>query len=92
MMAVYSASSTQMTEIRIAGASEGGRLLFSVKDNGCGFDPSRAPGMEQGHFGLQGISDRVESLDGTFTIESAAGEGTTAKVELPLAADERDGT
>lgn len=76
------------TEIKIAGTVENGRLVFSVQDNGCGFNPSRAPGMEQGHFGLQGISDRVESLGGTFEIDSAAGKGTRAKIGLPLATED----
>ena len=77
------------TEIKIAGASENGHLFFSVQDNGKGFDPLNTPGMEQGHFGLQGISDRVENLNGTFTIDSAIGKGCKAKVELSLAREER---
>ena len=76
------------TEIKIAGTVENGRLVFSVQDDGRGFDPSRAPGMEQGHFGLQGISDRVESLGGTFEIESATGKGTRAKIGLSLSTED----
>ena len=78
------------TEIKVAGTAEGGHLHFSVQDNGRGFDALHAPGMEQGHFGLQGISDRVESLGGTFEIDSVIGTGSKAKVELPLAAKGRE--
>ena len=72
------------TEIKIAGSAEHGHLFFSVHDNGQGFDVRQAPGMEQGHFGLQGIADRVESLGGTFDIDSTVGKGTKARVELSL--------
>ena len=70
--------------VRIAGSLENGRLLCSVRDNGCGFDPSTAPGAEEGHFGLQGIRERMDALNGTVTIESARDRGT--KVTISLAA------
>lgn len=66
--------------IRIAGAFEDGRLLFSVEDNGCGFDPSAVPGMDQGHFGIQGITERAKTLGGNVTIASAYGKGTKVTV------------
>jgi len=68
--------------IRIAGAINGNRLVFSVKDDGCGFDTSSCPGMDQGHFGLQGIRERVKAIGGVLNIESACGMGTTATVEV----------
>ena len=34
--------------------------------------------------GLTGLRDRVEALDGTITIRSARGEGTSVRVELPV--------
>lgn len=73
------------TEVRIAGAIEDGKLLCSVRDNGCGFKPEEAPGMEQGHFGLQGIRERLKERRGTLTLESAPGAGTkaTLSIELP---------
>ena len=76
------------TEVNVTGTAENGHLVFSVQDNGQGFDLTRTPGMEQGHFGLQGIADRVESLNGTFEIDSIIGKGTRAKIELSLATEE----
>ena len=73
------------THISIFGSLNGERLSFSVCDDGSGFDPSLAPGMEQGHFGLEGIRDRIALLNGTLTIESARGSGTRATVSLDLA-------
>lgn len=74
----------QADEIRIAGAIENGLLLFSVRDNGCGFDPDRAPGMEQGHFGLQGIRERLRKFNGQVSFDSVSGHGTRATVRIPL--------
>ena len=69
-------------EIKVAGCIEDGHLLFSVRDNGCGFDPDDRPGVEEGHYGLQGISERAEDLDGDMTIESKPGHGTKVTVRI----------
>lgn len=70
------------TDIKVAGVLEGEHLICSVSDNGCGFDPVSAPGVLQGHFGLQGIRERVNALGGEFTIESKPGEGVKAKIKI----------
>ena len=70
------------TEIKIAGAIENDRLLFSVSDNGCGFDPDNCPAAADGHFGLQGIQDRVDGLEGDMTIQSAPGKGTKVTISI----------
>lgn len=72
------------TDIKIAGCIEGNKLLFSVKDNGSGFDPSNVPGVEQGHFGLQGVTERVETLGGALTIDSSPGAGARASISITL--------
>lgn len=62
-------------------------LRLSLKDNGCGFDP------DTGHdgFGLQGMRERVESMGGRFTIESASKSGTSVTIILPLTVFEKPG-
>lgn len=70
--------------IKIAGAIENNLLLFSVTDNGCGFDPKSAPGINEGHFGLEGISERLSSLGGTLTLRSAPGKGCKAVISINL--------
>lgn len=70
--------------VKIAGKVEDGRILFSVNDNGHGFDPASAPGMTEGHFGLQGIRDRIESFSGNITIDSSPSAGTKVTVSLSL--------
>ena len=77
-------------EIRVDGRLVDGRLTFSVRDDGVGFDPSLAPGMEQGHFGLEGIRDRTALLNGSLAVDSAPGKGASATVSLDLADTEKD--
>lgn len=69
--------------IRVAGAFETGTLKFSVTDDGCGFDPAASPGADEGHFGLQGVRERVDGFGGEITIESAPGKGTKATCHMP---------
>ena len=73
--------------VKVAGAVEDGRLLCSVRDNGCGFAPGQAPGMEEGHFGLQGIRERLKERGGSLTIQSAPGEGTKATLVIRLTSE-----
>ena len=69
--------------IRIAGVFDRGELHFSVTDDGCGFDPDRCDGIATGHFGLNGVRDRVRRLNGSFAITSVLGQGTKAVITLP---------
>ena len=70
--------------IHVAGCVEDGRLMFSVRDDGCGFDPGSRPGIEEGHFGLQGISERIEGFNGGISISSAPGHGAKITVRIPI--------
>jgi signal transduction histidine kinase len=68
------------TSVEVRGDAKDGNVSFSVADNGCGFDPKSVPGVSQGHFGLQGIRERVAELKGLLSIESSPGKGTTTTV------------
>lgn len=70
------------TKIWIAGSIEGGRMHFSVRDNGRGFDPDSAPGFGEGHYGLLGIQERIDEFEGEFILKSSPGKGTRATVSL----------
>lgn len=72
----------QAKTIRIAGGLDNGRILFSVRDDGCGFDPDNVPGMRQGHFGLPGIRERIRKLNGNLEISSSPGKGSKFTVSL----------
>ena len=83
-LAVNAVRHGHATDIKVAGSLEPGLLRFSVRDNGCGFDPAACPGTDEGHFGLQGIRERVENAAGDLSIESAPGRGTYVSVILHL--------
>lgn len=55
-------------------------LRLTICDNGCGFE--QAP--KTSGFGLRGMAERVESMGGQFSIQSAIGKGTTLSVNIPL--------
>jgi signal transduction histidine kinase len=61
-------------------ADPGGRLEFTVADDGGGFDPAAAAGGT----GLQGMADRLAAVGGTLSVRSAPGQGTTISGSLPL--------
>lgn len=75
------------TAIKIAGCVDGGRMVFSVRDNGCGFDPESAVGVAEGHFGLQGIRERIAAENGDVRIESEPGKGTRVSVSVKMRDD-----
>ena len=56
-------------------------MRIRVSDDGRGFDPAR----ENAGFGLSGMRERVELLDGELRITSEPGSGTQVLAELPLA-------
>lgn len=60
-----------------------------VQDNGRGFMVPKPLGLllEQDHFGLVGLRERVQLLDGTLEIRSIQGEGTIVHVRIPLPAN-----
>lgn len=60
-------------------------ILLIVQDNGRGFDLTLAQRM--GGLGLVGMRERVEKLNGRFTVTSMLGAGTTIRAELPLIAE-----
>ena len=81
-LAVNAIRHGKATHVKIAGCREGDRIRCSVADNGTGFDPSSAPGATQGHFGLQGVRERIKHLNGTIHIDSSPGAG--AKVTITI--------
>ena len=72
------------THVAVAGTIDRGQLLFSVQDNGSGFVVRQASGIAQGHFGLQGIRERVRILGGSLEIASTPKNGTKATVCIDL--------
>jgi signal transduction histidine kinase len=56
-------------------------IVLDVQDDGRGFVPSS---VAANGFGLVGMRERTASLQGSFSIESVPGEGTTISLSLPV--------
>ncbi len=61
-----------------------GTVTLTVTDDGGGFDPARALGATQGHFGLTGVRERAAKCGGSVEISSAPGRGTALTFTAPL--------
>jgi signal transduction histidine kinase len=76
----------QATRVRVELKCTGKLLTMTVTDNGIGLGaPERG---KIGSFGLVGIEERISILEGTFSIISVDGEGTTVCVSVPLHPDQ----
>ena len=56
-------------------------LTFVISDNGHGFDLDTV--QTTGHYGLKFMRERAELLKGSFSVQSAPGQGTTITVVVP---------
>jgi len=76
-------------ELSIQKFHSGARM--EIKDDDKSFRVERvlhAGGKKQ--LGLLGMRERVEMVGGTFCVESASGQGTTVRVEIPFAKARKD--
>jgi len=64
---------------------QGRKVRITVDDNGRGFElPGRAGDLATaGKLGLIGMRERARLLDGTLTVRSEPGQGTTVTVDVP---------
>lgn len=62
-----------------------GTLLMQIKDNGKSFEVERVLHPKKyKRLGLLGMRERVEMVGGEFSIESAPGQGTTIRAQVPF--------
>ena len=61
---------------------ENGNVVLEVVDNGKGFDVTQAE--QRGGMGLNNMHERARQMGGSFTIQSAPGEGTVVRVSAPI--------
>ena len=57
-------------------------VIMIIKDNGVGFNVEEVD--TKLHHGILGMRERVKALNGTITIESELGKGTTTNVRIPI--------
>jgi signal transduction histidine kinase len=68
------------SEMVVQGEFEADMLKITVKDDGCGFQLS---GESTGN-GLNNMKERMESIGGHCSVESAPGKGTTVRLSLAI--------
>jgi PAS domain S-box-containing protein len=71
----------EATKVDIAVANDHDTICVSVRDNGKGAIAEASP---HGHFGLLGMRERIQALNGTFALENPPGNGFCVKVDIPL--------
>lgn len=72
----------QATRVDVFMEHRDDRVMVMIEDDGTGFEPDR---VLEDHFGLLSMRERAEALDGSLTVESAPGAGTTIVVEVASA-------
>lgn len=74
----------EATEVTVKQKTQNGMYYISVEDNGIGIDKSQLKPKpnNKGGFGLLSISERIESMNGTFKIASVE-NGSLAEIEIP---------
>ncbi len=68
----------------------GARLVIEVEDDGSGFDVASVGGGNTDDargLGLMGMRERMASIDGTVTVDSAPGDGTRIVLDAPHLVD-----
>lgn len=62
-------------------------VILDVQDNGIGINGRKKldPSAAEGGFGLVAMRQRVAQFNGSVTLESDPGEGTTVVIEIPAA-------
>jgi len=75
------------TRVDVRLAKEGGGLTLEVHDNGTGIREEQL--AADGSLGILGMRERALLLGGELAISGAPGEGTTVKVRIPEAYQEK---
>jgi PAS domain S-box-containing protein len=77
---------SQASEVSVRFTFDAEEARLEISDNGKGFNvPHNWVALaRQGHYGLAGAAERVQALEGTFTVESQSGRGTSVQVVIPI--------
>jgi two-component sensor histidine kinase len=59
-------------------------VVLQITDDGCGFNVEQVAGPQSGHFGLVGMRERAERLNGTLSLTSSCA-GTKLDIHAPRA-------
>jgi signal transduction histidine kinase len=77
----------KVTQASVVGSCEGNHLMFSVSDDGEGFDAAGFLELSSAAdgFGLRSVHERITGIGGKMDIDSSPGNGTTITLAVPPA-------
>jgi PAS domain S-box-containing protein len=73
-------SGSRQIQVSLSGGTD--EIQLTVHDSGTGFDPEEA--MKEPGIGLARLKERLKMVNGTLSIGSQLGYGTTIEVRVPL--------
>jgi signal transduction histidine kinase len=74
-----------VTSAQVTVKQDRGALSVEVRDQGQGFQMNSEMNLAAGEgFGLMGMQERAQRLNGTLTIDAAPGRGTVIRVRIPV--------
>jgi signal transduction histidine kinase/ligand-binding sensor domain-containing protein len=68
------------TEAWLTIKTEGDNFHITIRDNGRGFNPTAAENVKRN--GLANMHSRIQELNGSFSIDSTPGQGTTISISV----------
>jgi two-component system NarL family sensor kinase len=81
---INAARHAEAHEVTLTVDRRGDDVVLSCHDDGRGFSPQRRrDALECGHLGLAACTERIESVGGTFEIQSTPGHGTHIRATVP---------
>jgi hypothetical protein len=69
-------------------------VVATIEDDGKGFESNELPTAEErGHYGIVGMRERAEGVNGQLVVRSESGRGTIVRASIPyrVAAGETPG-
>lgn len=76
--------------VQILFSLAGGTAVVDIRDDGHGFNTRELHEHMSEHIGLRVMRERAEEVDGSLSISSRPGQGTTVTIQVPLREDYKE--
>jgi NarL family two-component system sensor histidine kinase YdfH len=74
------------SQVQIMIAHAAGEIQLQIADDGIGFNPINLD-VQNGHYGLLGIQERIQAVQGTFEVQSQPTAGCKLRIHFPRIKD-----
>ncbi len=82
LMNIYKHANATSVNIRLDKNKK--TLIIEIADNGAGFSKRTAAKKAAGHYGLLSMHERARLINGSLSIKSRLGKGTTIRCSFPI--------